>query len=63
MGTPLEQLTQDMSLVDLLKLTEMLYNDVRTGIANAAYTDQETILACNAARIEINKCKEQGIGS
>lgn len=63
MGTPLEEATQDMPLADLLKLTEMLYKDVRTGIANGTYTDQETIRACNLARVEIATCKKQGIGS
>lgn len=60
MGIPLQDLTADMDVSDLLKLTEMLYNDLRTNMANATHTDQQTIRACNAARTEINACKKAG---
>jgi hypothetical protein len=60
MGTPLEKLTEDMTVSDLMALTEMLYNNVRTDIANGTQVDQETIRACNNARKEINACKKAG---
>lgn len=53
---------KDVPIVDLLRLTEMLYSSARTDIANGTTTDQETIRACNAARKEIDLCKKQGIG-
>ncbi len=50
------------SVTDLLKLTEALYNDVRTSIASGEDVSHEAFRACNAARKEIEECKKLGIG-
>lgn len=62
MKTQLAEAMKDVPIADLLKLTEMLYNDVRTQIANGTENDPQMIRACNTARKEIEACKKQGIG-